>query len=125
MVLIIGGAHQGKLDFARKRFALAEYDIHICKPGQPIDLSRRCLAYLDQSILGRVQCGADPMALLEDLLQAPARRILIVNDVTGGIVPVDPVMRAWREAVGRMNQRLAQRADEVWRLFCGLPERLK
>ena len=51
--------------------------------------------------------------------------IFIANDVSGGVVPMDPVLRAWREACGRMNMKLARQADEVWRLFCGIPQRLK
>ena len=38
---------------------------------------------------------------------------------------MDPELRAWREACGRMNSYLASQADEVWRLFCGIPQRLK
>ena len=51
--------------------------------------------------------------------------IFIANDVSGGVVPMDPTLRAWREACGRMNLKLAKASDEVWRLFCGIPQRVK
>ena len=43
----------------------------------------------------------------------------------GGVVPVDPVQRQNREAAGRLACLLAQRADRVIRVFCGLPQALK
>ena len=46
-------------------------------------------------------------------------------DISQGVVPVDPLQRAWREACGRALIYLAQEAGEVYRVFCGLPERLK
>ncbi|WP_417341205.1 bifunctional adenosylcobinamide kinase/adenosylcobinamide-phosphate guanylyltransferase, partial [Evtepia gabavorous] len=45
--------------------------------------------------------------------------------VGGGVVPVDPVQRQNREAAGRLACLLAQRADRVIRVFCGLPQALK
>jgi adenosyl cobinamide kinase/adenosyl cobinamide phosphate guanylyltransferase len=38
---------------------------------------------------------------------------------------VDPEMRAWREATGRMMNELCRHADRVVRLFCGIPQVLK
>ena len=46
-------------------------------------------------------------------------------DVGGGVVPVSPDERAAREAAGRLNCLLAQRAETVARVFCGIPMVLK
>ena len=43
----------------------------------------------------------------------------------GGVVPVDKNERAAREAAGRLGCLLAQRADAVVRVFCGIPVYLK
>jgi adenosyl cobinamide kinase/adenosyl cobinamide phosphate guanylyltransferase len=51
--------------------------------------------------------------------------IVICNDISSGVVPVDAVMRKWREAVGRTLAALSQKSDEVIRLFCGIPARIK
>ena len=126
MVLIIGGAWQGKLDFARERFGLSEADLFICNENTAaLDTSKRCVAYVDRWVLNRIRAGADPLAELEAFLPALEDAVVIATDVSCGVVPVDPVLRAWREACGRMNNALAAEADEVWRLFCGLPQRLK
>ena len=36
MILIFGGAYQGKLEFAKETFGLTEEDIHICGNGDPV-----------------------------------------------------------------------------------------
>ena len=126
MVFILGGSHQGKLEFARARYALTDADVFLCaEDTAEIDLSRRCVAGLERFALNRVRAGAEPADALRERLGALRDSVLIATDISCGVVPVDPLMRAWREACGRMNNLLAEEADEVWRLFCGLPQRLK
>ena len=126
MVFIIGGRYQGKLDFARERFGLSDADIFICSEDTAApDLTKRCVAYLDRFALNRVRAGEDALAFLRQHREALGSAVLIAADISCGIVPVDPVLRAWREANGRMNHWLAAGADEVWRLYCGIPQRLK
>ena len=54
-----------------------------------------------------------------------SEKILICEDISCGVVPMDAEAREWREAVGRMNAVLAAQADTVTRIFCGLPLELK
>lgn len=51
--------------------------------------------------------------------------IAVSNEVGGGIVPVDPVGRAFRDMQGLSNQLLAREADRVLLLVAGLPLTLK
>ena len=46
---------------------------------------------------------------------------VIATEVGSGVVPVDAQERAAREAAGRLNCLLAQRAEAVVRVFCGIP----
>lgn len=86
----------------------------------------------------RTLCGEDELcsdaqilATRETDLSALADRlanqykVVISTEVGGGVVPVDPVERSAREAAGRLACLLAERADTVVRLFCGLPMALK
>ena len=50
---------------------------------------------------------------------------LAQKEVGGGVVPIDPAERAAREAAGRLACLLAQRAETVVRVFCGIPTVLK
>jgi len=121
MILITGGSYQGKLDYARARFGLTDADICADK----IDFNKRCLAYIERYALEAVKNAVEPADIFRANEGRLSDKIIITTDISGGIVPMDPVLRAWREACGRMNAYLAGRADEVWRLFCGIPQRLK
>ncbi len=61
---------------------------------------------------------------VEGLFRLPAHVILVSNEVGMGIVPAYPLGRAFRDALGRVNQAAAARADEVYLLVAGLPLRL-
>lgn len=51
--------------------------------------------------------------------------VVIASELGGGVVPMDAAQRAQREAAGRLACLLAQRADMVVRVCCGLPQVLK
>ncbi len=51
--------------------------------------------------------------------------VVTATEVGGGVVPIDPAQRAAREAAGRLACLLAERADCVVQMFCGLPTVLK
>ncbi len=126
MILIIGGRYQGKLDYARARFGLMESDIFLCSAeSDAIDLERRCVAYIDRWALGCVRRGSDPLEAVQANIARLRESAIIATDISCGVVPTDAGQRAWREACGRLSGFLASRADEVWRLFCGLPQRIK
>lgn len=59
MVLIIGGAYQGKLDFAKSAFGLSESDVFTCTGGE-IDFSRRCIDRIEEFTLGACSRGWTP-----------------------------------------------------------------
>jgi adenosylcobinamide kinase/adenosylcobinamide-phosphate guanylyltransferase len=47
--------------------------------------------------------------------------LLVSNEVGWGIVPETPLGRAFRDAQGRLNMRMAERADRVVLMAAGLP----
>lgn len=66
---------------------------------------------------------ADLPALADRL--AEQYKVVISTETGGGVVPADAALRADREAAGRLACLLAERADTVIRVFCGLPMVLK
>jgi adenosylcobinamide kinase/adenosylcobinamide-phosphate guanylyltransferase len=42
-----------------------------------------------------------------------------------GLVPDNKLGRLYRDLLGKANQRLAERADEVYLMVAGLPVRIK
>ena len=119
MELIIGGAYQGKLTYAREKYGLTDKDIYTCGEDGELNKSARCIRRLEEYVWGCRKKGVEPtLDFREDA-------VLISRDISAGIVPMDPEQRAWREAVGRYLSALASRADTVTRIFCGLPQQLK
>lgn len=122
MVLIIGGAYQGKTEYAKKTYSLQDADIFTCE-NMDIDPNARVIRHLERFALACVRAGKEPAEVLNAIDLSD--KILICEDISCGVVPMDAVEREWREAVGRMNAMLAAKAARVTRLFCGLPLELK
>ena len=64
-------------------------------------------------------------AQVEQLFGLAAHVVLVSNEVGMGVVPPTPLGRLFRDALGRVNQVAAARADEVYLLVAGLPLTLK
>ncbi|MHB1293949.1 MAG: bifunctional adenosylcobinamide kinase/adenosylcobinamide-phosphate guanylyltransferase [Anaerolineae bacterium] len=69
--------------------------------------------------------AAEVEGLLEAVHACPATWILVSNEVGMGLVPPYPLGRVYRDVLGRVNQRMAAAADEVYLLVAGLPWKLK
>ncbi|MCI8811060.1 MAG: cobinamide kinase [Oscillibacter sp.] len=107
MIFITGPLYSGKRAFAQKLLdstpeALAEKAVWDVQ-----ELARDC---------------SDLEALADELSR---REVVIATETGGGVVPADPAERAGREAAGRLSCLLAERAETVVRVFCGLPAVLK
>lgn len=121
MVLIIGGAYQGKLDFAKETFSLTDGDVYTCSAGEEIDFSRKCIHQIEEF----TYTHPDPIAYFESHREEWQDSVLILQDLFCGVVPMGEENRAWRQNTGRLAQYLSREAAQVSRIFCGLEQRLK
>ena len=120
MILIIGGAYQGKLEFAKNHFDIAQEEICNCAEGGP-DFSRRCIYRIEEFCF----LHPDPVACFRENREHWENSILICEDIFCGVVPMGAENRAWRQKTGRLCQYLAGEARQVIRIFCGLEQRIK
>ena len=124
MILVIGGAYQGKLDYAMEKYP--GKSIFQCEIDNPLlDLTADVINSLHLLVLAQIRDGKDPPEYLLGLLPQLKDKTLICDDISCGVVPIDPEMRRWRESVGRCLALLSKNADEVVRVFCGIGSRLK
>ena len=120
MILIIGGAYQGKLDFAKETYGVAEEQVHTCTDGE-IDFSKRCIYHLETFAAHHT----DPVGYFKIHRKDWQDSILILQDIFCGVVPMGEENRVWRQNTGRFAQYLSKEATSVSRIFCGLEQRLK
>jgi len=71
----------------------------------------------------RLAAETEDLPALADALAE--REFVIATEVGGGVVPMDAEERRSREAAGRLSCLLAERAEVVVRVCCGLPQLLK
>lgn len=126
MILIIGGAFQGKLDYAKKEFGVAEKDVYHCD-GMELSLNfdRKIINNLQRFVLACVKEDIDPRECLEEHIDQLRDKIIICDDISQGVVPIDDIERQWREMTGRCLVYLGSEADQIVRVFCGIPEMIK
>ena len=126
MVLIYAGAYQGKLDFARKNFGIKEEDICYCNSDmESIDFGKKVIYGLEKFIYGYEKRGQSADEYIRAQLPLMKDKIIICEDISRGLVPMDKLERAWRETNGRVVNAVAAEADEVYTIFCGIESRIK
>ena len=121
MILIVGGAWQGKLTWAVKEFGFTPEELCDLASGAPTPDApmpgRRCYYHLEE-LTRREEHPERYLPLWQDA-------VVISREIGCGIVPMKPEERAWRERHGTLLRCLAQRSEKVYRVFCGLTEEWK
>ncbi|MCV2882727.1 bifunctional adenosylcobinamide kinase/adenosylcobinamide-phosphate guanylyltransferase [Actibacterium sp. XHP0104] len=85
-----------------------------------------CLTlWLTNLMLAERDWRAEIDVLIEALPALSSPVVLVTNEVGAGIVPENALARAFRDAAGLLNQRVAAISDEVTLAVCGLPLKVK
>lgn len=125
-VLLVGGAGQGKLEYALCAYGLDAGEVLDCAGSVPAEcLSARGIYRLHALVKRLLEQGEDPLEYVLERLTGREDWVIVCDEIGCGVVPVKGRERAWREQTGRLCCALAERADFVERVCCGLPLRLK
>lgn len=119
MIMIIGGAFQGKNAYAKKEYAklswtdgeLLEREDLACVEG---------INGLHAFIRKEMKAGNDVTELAEELIEKNPDVVIISEEVGYGVVPMDAFDREYREKVGRICTKLAAYSEKVVRVVCGM-----
>ena len=119
MEMIIGGAFQGKGDYAKTQHPDITW-----QQGEELDeagvLQAEGIMNFQEFIRKELKSGHDITGLAEKIIKDNPEVILVCQEVGYGVVPVDAFDRAFREAVGRICTKLAAGSRKVTRVVCGI-----
>ena len=124
MILVIGGVHAGKTEFVKNCFKLSDTEILEASETENFQ-NAKCLR--NYHILIKKLCNenADFLEFTKRLIQENPDCIIITNEIGCGIVSIDQSERLWREACGKSACLLAEHAEKVIRMICGIPTVIK
>lgn len=124
MVLVFGGAYNGKLDFVKEKFNVNEDDIFYCGVNE-IDFSKKVICGLHRFTYNNILKDISSLQYIKENINLFKDKIIISDEISSGIVPLKKEERMWREETGRCLQYLSKEASCVYRVFCGIPTIIK
>lgn len=121
MILVIGGAFQGKSQYAEKMFSIDPKEWVDGDNCSWADIYHgKAIRHFHEFIRLRLAEQEDLSTLAEEIIRKNPDAVIVSNELGYGIVPTDPFERKYRETVGRVCQKLAAHAEEVHRVVCGV-----
>lgn len=95
-----------------------------CRPGRAVLVD--CLTlWLTNLMVAKRSVQSEMAHLVELLPSLPGILVLVSNEVGLGVVPTDPMARAFIDHAGWLHRSIAARADAVVFMAAGLPLHLK
>lgn len=123
--LIIGGAYQGKLEYAKKLYPQIQWADGEMDSFEKIQ-NATGIYHFEIYIKRILKNGkVDIKEILDQIFTKDIQKVIICNEVGYGLVPVDSFERYYREQVGRICTTLAKQADKVTRVVCGIGTEMK
>ncbi|SEF41172.1 adenosylcobinamide kinase /adenosylcobinamide-phosphate guanylyltransferase [Butyrivibrio sp. Su6] len=111
-ILVLGGAFQGKKDFVMESFEISPEDIYtFVEDDTEIPSGYRCYEHIERYVYACIKKGKEPVDSF------PEKSVIIIDDIFCGVVPMDELIRRYREEAGRFMQKIAAHSD-VYRVFC-------
>ena len=124
MILVFGGAYNGKKDFIKEKFNINDEDIFYCSDGE-IDFSKKVICGLHKFTYNNTLKNKSSLEYIKENINLFKDKIIISDEISSGIVPLKKEDRMWREETGRCLQYLSKESSCVYRVFCGISTIIK
>ncbi len=124
MIVVFGGAYCGKLNFVKEKFNISEDNIYYFK-DEKLNLEKKTLSGLHIFVLECLERGYEPLEILKENEEKLKSKIILCDDISSGIVPMETMNRRWREETGRCMQYLISKSESTYRVFFGIDTKLK
>lgn len=126
MIMITGGAFQGKTEYAKQRFGFSDDEI-LCGGSCEIDavFAAKCVTEYHLLIKRLLEKNIDVQEFTRRICRENPHAVIIINEIGAGIIPLEKSERIWREETGRAGCIIAEKSAEVVRVICGIPAKIK
>ncbi len=132
MKLVIGGYSQGKLDYVLDGNRLTDFCIvdgefpNAEQLQESKDNGKTVIVnHFHEWMRASIMQGKNAEQEILEFISNDPGCIVISDEIGNGIVPIDSFEREYRERTGRILVKLAEQADEVVRVICGIGRRIK
>ncbi|WP_294186832.1 bifunctional adenosylcobinamide kinase/adenosylcobinamide-phosphate guanylyltransferase [uncultured Clostridium sp.] len=128
LILIFGGAYNGKVSFVKEKFNITEEDIYTINDelnSIDIDFTKSVINKFHKFIYKLSLKGIDATEYMIKNKELFKEKIIICDDISQGIVPLKKEDRMWRENTGKCLQYISKTSKTVYRVFCGIATVLK
>ncbi len=136
MILVTGGAFQGKTSFIREHFLP---DGGVVRNGKEATFEELCTCDCVMNFelwirreLEDGSCGPAPeeiqaalSARVREIIRRNPSLIIELQEMGCGVVPIEKKDRIYRECCGRIGCLIAENGSEVYRVICGLGQKLR
>lgn len=126
-ILVVGGRYQGKTEWVRQHFgAYQEISgdqlwMELLEENQTHGI---CIHQFHEVLRQWIAEERPYQEKMKKFLN-DAPWLIVADEIGCGVVPLEKEERLWREATGRLLCEAARAADEVYRIYCGIPQQIK
>ncbi|WP_330654222.1 bifunctional adenosylcobinamide kinase/adenosylcobinamide-phosphate guanylyltransferase [Faecalicatena faecalis] len=129
MKLVIGGAHQGKWEYAKRKYGGIEPAEFHWVDGKSCSFEEvySCggIYHFELLMKRMMKAGEDTSHLASRIAEKNPDIVIVSTEIGYGLVPIDAFDREYREQTGRVCTQLAELSSRVDRVVCGIGVTLK
>ncbi|EGA88318.1 hypothetical protein GPDM_15894 [Planococcus donghaensis MPA1U2] len=130
MHIVFGGAFNGKRQYVKNLMQNEKASWH---EGMMPPLTRKdsvtVIAGVERWVKEELEQGLTEQQLIEKvkktLSTSQSKQIWVLTDLNRGIVPTERIEREMRDVVGRIYQFLFTEAQQITRIWYGIPQTIK
>lgn len=126
MVMVTGGAFQGKRECLKQLYRLSEGDMISGRDCRFEDVFTAAAVTDYHKLVKRLIAeNIDVSDFTERLCRENTKAAVTINEIGCGIIPLEKFERIYREEVGRAGCIIAAHSETVIRVFCGIHQIIK
>ncbi|MGH2316894.1 bifunctional adenosylcobinamide kinase/adenosylcobinamide-phosphate guanylyltransferase [Planococcus sp. SE5232] len=130
MHIVFGGAFNGKRHYVKEQLKKQDIDWNEGRlPAPAAAETIVVIAGLELWVKQQLEQGLSEEQLIGQVRRTAghgqAQQIWVLTDLNRGIVPTERIEREIRDVIGRLYQFLFSEAEEITRIWYGIPEKIK